>query len=261
MAFPFASARRRVAALVHPDARASAPIALATNCSSSPDWRRSSSSPSSSRAISPRSARTAVAHRRLRLAAAAAGGGRPSRPDRRSRRGAAHFAVLAGAAHVRRRRRGAAFAGDEPRLADAAAARSGDRRAASLLRFANLLAIALLILIALLRAGVGAPRRRSAVGLRRSRRAGRGLCDAGSGRRRARPPRPRLADAGGAERYAALAGAIGDLVLRHDRSGGVWPPRRGAALLLGHDAAMLLGRGCFNLVVDVADRRVKLCAL
>ena len=71
---------------------------------------------------------SAVEDRRPRLAAAAAGGGRPPRPHRRSRRGAAHFAVLAGAARLRRRRRRAAVAGDEPRLADAAAARSGDRQ-------------------------------------------------------------------------------------------------------------------------------------
>ena len=65
---------------------------------------------------------------------------------------------------------------------------------------------------------------------------------------------------GGAERYAALAGAIGDLVLRHDRSGGVLSASGEAAALFGHDAASFVGRGFFNFV-HVGDRPAYLDAL
>ncbi len=121
---------------------------------------------------------------------------------------------------------------------------------ASLLRFANLLAIALLLLIALLRgwglAAVAAPAAAyAALHLIAAARA-----------RRAR----RRAAVGGAERYAALAGAIGDLVLRHDRSGGVLAANGETAALFGHDAASFIGRGFFNLV-HVGDRPAYLDAL
>ncbi len=133
---------------------------------------------------------------------------------------------------------------------------------ASLLRFANLLAIALLLLIALLRGwGIGA----AAPPL-----GGLGLAAVAApaaayaalhliAEARARRARRRAA-VGGAERYAALAGAIGDLVLRHDRSGGVLAANGEAAALFGHDAAAFIGRGFFNLV-HVADRPAYLDAL
>jgi cell cycle sensor histidine kinase DivJ len=133
---------------------------------------------------------------------------------------------------------------------------------ASLLRFASLLAIALLLLIALLRGwgfGAAAPPIGSlglaAIAAPAAAYAALHLI-AGARARRAR----RLADIGGAERYAALAGAIGDLVLRHDRNGGVLAANGEAAALFGHDAASLVGRGFFNLV-HVADRPAYLDAL
>ena len=69
----------------------------------------------------------------------------------------------------------------------------------------------------------------------------------------------RRADLAG-ERYAALAGAIGDLVMRHDRSGGALAVSGDAEALFGHDAASLIGRGFFNLV-HVGDRPAYLDAL
>jgi cell cycle sensor histidine kinase DivJ len=130
----------------------------------------------------------------------------------------------------------------------------------SLLRFASLLAIALLLLIALLRdwgfaaaapplgdlglAAIAAP----AVAYAALR-----LIVAARARRADRR-------AAVAERYAALAGAIGDLVLRHDRSGGVLAANGEAAALFGHDAASFIGRGFFNLV-HVGDRPVYLDAI
>ena len=123
---------------------------------------------------------------------------------------------------------------------------------ASLLRFANLAAIALLLLIALLRSwgfGVAAPPLGglgfAALAAPAAAYAALHLIAGARARR--------LAAVGGAERYAALAGAIGDLVLRHDRSGGVLAAGGEAAALFGHDAASLAGRGFFNLV-HVADR-------
>ena len=132
----------------------------------------------------------------------------------------------------------------------------------SLLRFANLLAIALLLLIALLRGrgfgeatpplgGLGV----AALAAPAAAYAALHLIAAARARRARR-----LAAIGGAERYAALAGAIGDLVLRHDRSGGVLAANGEAAALFGHDAASLIGRGFFNLV-HVADRPAYLDAL
>ena len=132
----------------------------------------------------------------------------------------------------------------------------------SLLRFASLLAIALLLLIALLPGwglGAGAPPLDAlgfaALAAPAAAYAALHLI-AGARARRAR----RLADAGGAKRYAALAGAIGDLVLRHDRSGGVVAANGEAAALFGHDAASLVGHGFFNLV-HVADRPAYLATL
>jgi len=133
---------------------------------------------------------------------------------------------------------------------------------ASLLRFASLLAIALLLAIAVLAnwgfgdaatplGGLGF------VSLAAPATAYAGLhLFAAARTRRGR----RRAEHGGAERYAALAGAIGDLVLRHDRSGGVLAANGEAAALFGHDAASFIGRGFFNLV-HVGDRPVYLDAL
>ncbi len=70
----------------------------------------------------------------------------------------------------------------------------------------------------------------------------------------------RQAETAGAERYAALAGAVGDLVLRHDRSGAVVSANGDAASVFGHKAESLRGRGFFNLV-HVADRPAYLNAL
>jgi cell cycle sensor histidine kinase DivJ len=133
---------------------------------------------------------------------------------------------------------------------------------APLLRFANLLAIALLLLIALLRGwgfGAGAPPLGglglAAVAAPAAAYAALHLI-AGARARRAR----RRAAVGGAERYAALAGAIGDLVLRHDRSGGVLAANGEGTALFGHDAASFVGRGFFDLV-HVADRPAYLDAL
>jgi cell cycle sensor histidine kinase DivJ len=132
----------------------------------------------------------------------------------------------------------------------------------SLMRFANLLAIALLLLIALMRGrgfGDAAP---PLGGLGLAALAAPAAAYAAlhliavARARRAR----RLAAIGGAERYAALAGAIGDLVLRHDRNGGVLAANGESAALFGHDAASLIGRGFFNLV-HVADRPAYLDAL
>ena len=133
---------------------------------------------------------------------------------------------------------------------------------ASLLRFANLLAIALLILIALLRGwgfGAAAPPLTGLgfAALATPAAAYAALHLIASARvRRAR----RLAAIGGAESYAALAGAIGDLVLRHDRNGGVVAANGEASALFGHDAASFVGRGFFNLV-HIADRPAYLEAL
>ena len=132
---------------------------------------------------------------------------------------------------------------------------------ASLLRFANLLAIALLLTIASLRGlGFGAASPPfsglgfAALAAPAAAYAALHLL-AGAGARRAR----RFADAAGAERYAALSGAIGDLVLRHDRGGDVLAAN-GAAATFGHDPADLLGRGFFDFV-HVGDRPVYLDAL
>ena len=62
------------------------------------------------------------------------------------------------------------------------------------------------------------------------------------------------------ERYATLVGAVGDLVLRHDRSGGVLAANGEKAALFGHEAASFVGRGFFNLV-HVGDRPAYLDAL
>jgi len=133
---------------------------------------------------------------------------------------------------------------------------------ASLLRFASLLAIALLLAIAVLAnwgfgdaatplGGLGF------VALAAPATAYAGLhLFAAARTRRGR----RRAEHGGAERYAALAGAIGDLVLRHDRSGGVLAASGDAAGLFGHDPASFLGRGFFNLV-HIGDRPAYLDAL
>jgi len=126
---------------------------------------------------------------------------------------------------------------------------------ASLLRFASLLAIAMLLLIALLRSwgfAAGAPPLGglglAAVASPAAAYAALHLIAA------ARVRRTRRREAvGGAERYAALAGAVGDLVLRHDRSGGVLAASGEKTALFGHDAANFVGRGFFNLV-HVADR-------
>jgi cell cycle sensor histidine kinase DivJ len=132
---------------------------------------------------------------------------------------------------------------------------------ASLLRLASLLAIALLLLIALLRGwGGGAAAPLDGLGLAAvaapaAAYAALHLIAAA----RARRARRREA-VGGAERYAALAGAIGDLVLRHDRSGGVLAANGETAALFGHDAANFIGRGFFNLV-HVGDRPAYLDAL
>ncbi|THD45820.1 MAG: hypothetical protein E7774_07380, partial [Bradyrhizobium sp.] len=56
-----------------------------------------------------------------------------------------------------------------------------------------------------------------------------------------------------AESYAALAAAIGDVVLRHDRSGAVIAVSGDATEAFGHCPDNLFGRGFFNLV-HVADR-------
>jgi cell cycle sensor histidine kinase DivJ len=130
---------------------------------------------------------------------------------------------------------------------------------ASLLRFANLLAIALLLLIALAHGwgfGAAAPPLGglglAAVAAPAAAYAALHLIAGARARRRAA--------VGGAERYAALAGAIGDLVLRHDRSGGVLAANGEGPALFGHDAASFIGRGFFNLV-HVADRPAYLDAL
>ena len=129
----------------------------------------------------------------------------------------------------------------------------------SLLRFASLLAIALLLLIALLPGwglGAGAPPLDAlgfaALAAPAAAYAALHLIAGARARRRAA--------VGGAERYAALAGAIGDLVLRHDRSGGVLAANGEGPALFGHDAASFIGRGFFNLV-HVADRPAYLDAL
>jgi two-component system, cell cycle sensor histidine kinase DivJ len=124
-----------------------------------------------------------------------------------------------------------------------------------LLRFASLLAIVMLLLIALLRGwgfaadapplgGLGF----AAIASPAAAYAALHLIAAAQARR----ARRREA-VGGAERYAALAGAVGDLVLRHDRSGGVLAASGEKTALFGHDAANFIGRGFFNLV-HVADR-------
>jgi cell cycle sensor histidine kinase DivJ len=71
---------------------------------------------------------------------------------------------------------------------------------------------------------------------------------------------PARSEAAAAERYAALAGATGDLVLRHERSGAVVAAEGDAASRFGHPAAGLMGRGFFELV-HVADRPAYLSAL
>ena len=73
-------------------------------------------------------------------------------------------------------------------------------------------------------------------------------------------PDGREGEIDGAERYAALAGAVGDLVLHHDRSGAVVAANGDAASVLGHRAESLRGRGFFNFV-HVADRPAYLSAL
>jgi cell cycle sensor histidine kinase DivJ len=70
----------------------------------------------------------------------------------------------------------------------------------------------------------------------------------------------RQAEAAIAERYAALAAATGDLILRHERSGAVLAADGEAASRFGHAAASLIGRGFFDLV-HVADRPAYLSAL
>jgi two-component system, cell cycle sensor histidine kinase DivJ len=126
---------------------------------------------------------------------------------------------------------------------------------APLLRFASLLAIVMLLLIALLRGwgfaadapplgGLGF----AAIASPAAAYAALHLIAAAHARRARR--REAI---GGAERYAALAGAVGDLVLRHDRSGGVLAASGEKAALFGHDPANFIGRGFFNLV-HVADR-------
>jgi len=132
---------------------------------------------------------------------------------------------------------------------------------ASLLRFASLLAIALLLLIALLR-GWGVAGGAALDGLGFAAVAAPAAAYAALhliAAARARRARRREAVVG-AERYAALAGAVGDLVLRHDRSGGVLAANGETATLFGHDAASFIGRGFFNLV-HVGDRPAYLDAL
>jgi two-component system, cell cycle sensor histidine kinase DivJ len=71
--------------------------------------------------------------------------------------------------------------------------------------------------------------------------------------------RLRKEEAGGAN-YRVLADAIGDLVLRHDRTGAVLSASSGAESLFGAPARDLVGRGFFERV-HVADRPAFLQAI
>ena len=132
----------------------------------------------------------------------------------------------------------------------------------SLLRLVGMLAIAMLLLVDLARGwGIGAaapPLGGLALAVLAAAAAAYAALHliAAVRVRRAR----RRAVIGGAQRYAALAGAIGELVLRHDRSGAVLAANGEAAALFGHTGADFIGRGLFNLV-HVADRPAYLDAL
>ena len=118
--------------------------------------------------------------------------------------------------------------------------------------FAGLLAIVALLAISALHAS------RFSLAVAAAATAGYGALRWADGARDRRARR--LADSGCFQGYAALAGAIGDLVLRHDLSGDVLAVDGEAAAMFGHQPQSLLGRGFFNLV-HVADRPAYLDAL
>jgi len=132
----------------------------------------------------------------------------------------------------------------------------------SLLRFASLLAVALLLALAGAQssgwigggpsaspgvfAALGAPvGAYAALHLWGARRLGE---------------RCRCAEAADSRRYQVLSDAIGDLVLRHDAGGGVASASGDAPALFGLDTERLLGQGFINRIA-VADRPAFLAAL
>ena len=125
----------------------------------------------------------------------------------------------------------------------------------SMLRFASLLAIALLLALAGAQSAglIGGATTMSAAG------AAALAAPAGAyaalhllGGRRTRQARRRLEFAN-AKRYQVLANAIGDLVMRHDAGGGVISASGDAPALFGLATDSLIGRGFFNRI-HVADR-------
>jgi cell cycle sensor histidine kinase DivJ len=125
----------------------------------------------------------------------------------------------------------------------------------SMLRFASLLAIALLLAAACAQSagliGGGTPMSAAgAAALAAPAAAYSALHLLGGRRMREASRRVEVANA---KRYQVLANAIGDLVLRHDAGGGVLSASGDAPALFGLSADSLLGRGFFNRI-HVADR-------
>ncbi len=125
----------------------------------------------------------------------------------------------------------------------------------SMLRFASLLAIALLLALAGAQSAglIGGASAMSATG------AAALAAPAGAyaalhllGERRMRQARRRVEFAN-AKRYQVLANAIGDLVMRHDAGGGVISASGDAPALFGLAPDSLIGRGFFDRI-HVADR-------
>ena len=125
----------------------------------------------------------------------------------------------------------------------------------SMLRFASLLAIALLLALAGAQSAglIGGATAMSAAG------AAALAAPAGAyaalhllGGRRMRQARRRVEFAN-AKRYQVLANAIGDLVMRHDAGGGVISASGDAPALFGLATDSLIGRGFFDRI-HVADR-------
>ena len=125
----------------------------------------------------------------------------------------------------------------------------------SMLRFASLLAIALLLALAGAQsAGLlgGATTMNAAGAAALAAPAGAYAALHLWGGRRMRQARRRVEFAN-AKRYQVLANAIGDLVMRHDAGGGVISASGDAPALFGLPADSLIGRGFFDRI-HVADR-------
>jgi cell cycle sensor histidine kinase DivJ len=125
----------------------------------------------------------------------------------------------------------------------------------SMLRFASLLAIALLLVAACAQSS-GMFGDASAIGTTGAAALAAPTAAYAAlhllGERKIRQARRRT-EAANAQRYQVLSNAIGDLVLRHDAGGGVISTSGDAQALFGLTADSLLGRGLFNRI-HVADR-------